>query len=438
MSLADQIRDAGVIGAGGAGFPTHVKAGSSVEYVLGNGAECEPLLHKDSQLMERHAAEIVEGLRLMAEATGATRGVFGIKAKNAAAIRAVEGAAGDTGFAVHKLGDYYPAGDEYELVHALTGRLIPPLGIPLQVGCVVDNVETLYNVSRAAQGEPVVDKFVSVAGAVANPGEYVCPVGTLLRDLLAAAGGTTTPDYALFLGGLMMGKLSLDSDDCVTKRLTGIIVLPRDHRLVYRLERPERDQHRIGKSACDQCSYCTEFCPRYLLGYDVQPHRVMRSLGFTRLGQAVWDQSAVLCCECGLCTLYSCPEELYPREACQKAKADLKAAGVEFRGQRRVREHPLHDGRRVPVAGLMQRLGVTGYNVPAVFHGEVPVESGQVRLRLDSHVGAPAQPVVAAGDAVRRGQVVAEIPEGALGARVHASIDGVVTAVTDNEVIVHQ
>ena len=117
-----------------------------------------------------------------------------------------------------------------------------------------------------------------------------------------------------------MGQLSRDLEECVTKTTGGLIVLPGDHSLIQRKERPEPAMHQIGKSACDQCSYCTELCPRYLLGYDVQPHKVMRSLVFSLAGEEFWSEYGLLCCECSLCTLYACPEDLYPREACQQAK----------------------------------------------------------------------------------------------------------------------
>ena len=95
--------------------------------------------------------------------------------------------------------------------------------------------------------------------------------------------------------------------------------------LVTRKTRPIQEMHHIGKSACDQCSYCTEFCPRYLLGYEVMPHKVMRSLGFTTSGADLWNQWSELCCACGLCTLYACPEDLYPKEACDQGKHDQHA-----------------------------------------------------------------------------------------------------------------
>ncbi len=167
------------------------------------------------------------------------------------------------------LGDFYPSGDEYELVYTATGRLIPPAGIPLQVGCVVNNVETLYNVHLAEQGTPVTEKFLSVCGAVKEPKSFWAPVGTPFRELLAMAGGATVSDFGIFISGIMMGTLTFDLDDVVTKTTGGLIVLPRDHYLMTRKTRPQEEMNHIGKSACDQCSYCTEFCPRYLLGYEV-------------------------------------------------------------------------------------------------------------------------------------------------------------------------
>ena len=148
--IVELIRKAGVVGAGGAGFPTHVKAQAKAEIVISNGAECEPLLHKDKELMKRHAPLLVEGLETMMAATGAKKGVLAVKAKYKDVVAACEGAVhGRPGLSVFQLGDFYPAGDEYTLVYEVTGKLIPPAGLPLQVGSVVDNVETLINVALA-------------------------------------------------------------------------------------------------------------------------------------------------------------------------------------------------------------------------------------------------------------------------------------------------
>jgi Na+-translocating ferredoxin:NAD+ oxidoreductase RnfC subunit len=431
--LSDKLKDCGVVGAGGAGFPTYVKANSEVEYMLANGAECEPLLHKDFELMKQYPREIVAGMELMMASVKAAKGKFGIKTKNAEAIRAVEPELAGKPIEFSFLGDFYPSGDEYELVYTATGRLIPPAGIPLQVGCVVNNVETLYNVFHAEHGKPVIRKFLSVSGAVRQPKSFWVPVGTSFADVIKLADGPATPEFGMFVSGMMMGTLSFDLDDVVTKTTGGIIVLPKEHYLVTRKDRPRPAMHHIGKSACDQCSYCTEFCPRYLLGYEVQPHKVMRSLGFTLTGENIWNQSAELCCACGLCTLYACPEDLFPKEACDKAKVDMRANGIKFVQTKPVRVHPMKEFRRVPLSQLRKRLKVEEYEThtpfdPADFH------PASVRIKLSQHVGKPASAVVAPGDKVIEGQLVARVDPKDMGVNIHASIGGTVTALTDKYV----
>ncbi|MCC6858992.1 MAG: 4Fe-4S dicluster domain-containing protein [Bryobacterales bacterium] len=426
--LRDHLRECGVVGAGGAGFPTYVKAESKVEFMIANGAECEPLIHKDAELMKHFPGEIVAGMKLMMEAVGARRGKFGVKAKNRESLEAIRSRI-DGDIEIVELGDFYPSGDEYELVYAATGRLIPAAGIPLQVGCVVNNVETLYNVLLASQKIPVTRKFVSVAGAVRAPKSFWVPVGTPFRDLIALAGGASVPDFACFVSGIMMGTLSCNLDEVVTKTTGGLIVLPRDHYLITRKDRPDEAKHHIGKSACDQCSYCTEFCPRYLLGYEVMPHKVMRSLGFTATGKELWNQMAELCCACGLCTLYACPEDLYPKEACDRSKADLRAAGIRFVQQKPVAVHPMKEYRRVPLAQLRKRLKVEEYEGETPFV-DTAVRPAMVRIPLKQHAGKPARPAVSEGARVRKGRTIGRMEEGDLGANVHASMDGTVRAVT--------
>jgi Na+-translocating ferredoxin:NAD+ oxidoreductase RnfC subunit len=423
------LRECGVVGAGGAGFPTQVKAQSQVEYVIANGAECEPLIHKDAELMKHFPGEILSGMTAMMEATGARSGKFGVKSKNAESIEALRHSNRSDRIEFVMLGDFYPSGDEYELVYTATGRLIPPAGIPLQVGCVVSNVETLYNVHFAREDRPVTEKFLSVCGAVREPKSFWAPVGTPFRDLLPLAGGATVPDFGVFVSGIMMGTLTFDLDEVVTKTTGGLIVLPRDHYLMTRRTRSQDEMNRIGKSACDQCSYCTEFCPRYLLGYEVMPHKVMRSLGFTLTGGDIWNQWSELCCACGLCTLYACPEDLYPKEACDDGKKDRRAAGLKFVQQKPVEVHPMKEYRRVPLAQLRKRLQVEDYERETPFQ-KVECRPAAVRIRMKQHAGQAATPSVQEGRRVKKGQVIGRVEASKLGADVHASIDGKVAKVT--------
>lgn len=427
--LAEKLREHGVVGAGGAGFPTYVKAQARVECMIANGAECEPLIHKDVELMQAFPGEVLSGLQLMARAVKAQRVMFAIKEKNARALEAVRSHVRAKNVEMVLLGDFYPSGDEYEVVYLATGRLIPPAGLPLQVGCVVNNVETLYNVHRAQQGQPVTEKFLSVTGAVRRPAAFWAPLGVTFREVIEQAGGATEPDPAVFVSGIMMGRLTFDLEEVVTKTTAGLIVLPRRHPVVVRKSLPVEAQNRIGKSACDQCSYCTEFCPRYLLGYEVMPHKVMRSLGFTASGSRFWNRWGALCCACGLCTLYACPEDLFPKEACDQAKADLRAAGIRFEQQAPVRVHPMKEARRVPQTLLRRRLQVEAYESETPYR-EVQWRPERVRILLSQHAGRPAVPAVRPGDAVEKGAVVGRAPEGELGVNVHASISGKVSEVT--------
>ena len=437
MNLVEQVRQAGVVGAGGAGFPTHVKLAAKADTVIANGAECEPLLHKDAVIMEENAAELVRGMQLAMEAVGARDGVIGIKGKKKRAVDAVTAACKATSVRVQLLGDYYPAGDEYDLVFNVTGRLIPPQGIPLQVGVVVNNVETFVNIAAAAEGKPVTHKMLTIAGAVRSPVTLRVPLGTTYRDCLAAAGGLTTNDPVLAIGGLMMGQTTDDLETPITKTATGEEILPRSHHIIERKLKPNKVQAKIGKSACDQCRYCTEYCPRFLLGYAVEPHQVMRSLAFTATGAEFFNQWASLCCACGLCTLYACPEELYPKEACDDAKAALRRANLKWPGPTNVKPHPMHDGRRVPIKSLTKKLHVQDYDLPAPLRVD-GVSPTRLVLPLKQGAGTACQPKVRVGDHVSAGQIIGEPAPSALGAVLHAPLATTVREVTEHQVVLER
>lgn len=436
MELSQKIYNAGVVGAGGAGFPSHIKAEAKVEYMIANGAECEPLIHKDVELMEHYAEEIVAGMKIMMKQIGAKKGFFGIKEKNKIAVGKISQQIKSENIELVLLSDFYPAGDEYELVYAATGRLIPPKGIPLNIGCVVNNVETLYNIFLASKDEVLTKKFVAVNGAVKSPKSFWVPIGTSFKELIEHSGGTTVQDYGIFISGLMMGRLTFDHEEVVTKTTGGLIILPKEHYLIGRETRTTDDMNRIGKSACDQCSYCTELCPRYLLGYDVQPHKVMRSLVFSQSDENLWNQYADLCCECGLCTLYACPEDLYPREACQQSKTEMKNQNFSFEQMKPLKVHPIKDGRKVPLKQLRKKLNVEAYERATPFVEDSPMPK-LVKILLKQHAGAPAKSIVTVGKKVSRGEQIGKMDEGDLGANIHSSIDGTATEVNVEYIIIN-
>ena len=163
----------------------------------------------------------------------------------------------------------------------------------------------------------------------------------------------------------------------------------------------------------------------------------MRSLGFTTTGAEIWNQWSELCCSCGLCTLYACPEELYPKEACDQSKAEMKKADVKWTGAMTVKPHPMRDGRRVPIKTLMKKLHVLQYDHPAPLQAEA-LAPRRVALALKQGAGSPNQPLVRAGDRVAAGQALGALPEKALGAVVHAPFAGTVAEVTASAIVLNR
>lgn len=431
MLLSD-IEKLGIIGAGGAGFPTHVKLNSNPDTIIMNAAECEPLLHKDMQLVLNYCDEVLRGMKIVMKITGAKQGIIGIKDKRTEEIKLLESkVSGDIKTVVVE--DVYPAGDEITLIFMTTKRNVQPGELPISVGCVVQNVETLYNI---AVNKPVVDKFISVAGAVEEPATVKVPVGITFKEVLSKFR-ITTPNYVVRSGGLMMGVLEGDLNRTISKRTSALIVLPSDHHCVtmYKRFATEHDTDRIAKAGCDQCNFCTEFCPRYLLGQPVRPETAMRNRMFTREEFPMLDPGNISCCECNLCTMYACPEGLDPKGATVIEKRLALKQNLKWSGGP-ISVHPMFDYRKVPTKKLMQRLDVF------MFTDEGPLTNisynpAIIRISLDQHIGSPALPVVKAGSIVKKYDLVGKA-SGRISSNVHASISGVVKEVINNEVIIRR
>ncbi|ACL06657.1 Respiratory-chain NADH dehydrogenase domain 51 kDa subunit [Desulfatibacillum aliphaticivorans] len=437
--LVEKTRAAGVVGAGGAGFPTHVKIDAKADTVLINGASCEPLLCSDIHLMETRSDDIIKGLGLVMDAVGAEKGMIGIKAKHQNAVAILEQKVADAGLtggrniSVFKMKDFYPGGDEHVLVNEATGRIVPQGGIPLEVGVVVSNSESVFNMSQAMEDKPVTHRTLNVAGEVMKPIVVRVPVGTPVSHVLKLAGGVRRPDGKVIDGGPMMGRVLDDPEKAfVTKTTSGLIVLPAEHNVIRGKVTDINQLMRVTRLACCQCSLCTDLCPRFQLGHNLHPHLIMRSLALP-VDHPI-KQQALLCSECGICEKWACPMQISPREVNRAIKQQLKIRPKDVGGEDLGR-HPYTDYRRVPVKRLLGKLDLLAYDV----HPEPvidPAQPGVVGLYLRQHIGAPSTPVVSVGDAVACGQVVAEIPEKALGARIHASISGKVIAVDSEKILV--
>ena len=435
MTISVKVREAGVVGAGGAGFPTHVKLAAQAEIVVVNGAECEPLLKTDQQLAALFPEQLIRGLTLAMEATGAKQGIIALKAKYKEAITALEPYVTEQ-VTIAIMPDIYPAGDEVITIWLTTGRRVPPGGIPLNIGVVVNNVQTLINVARAYDGEPVTTRTLTVTGAVRNPITVTVPIGTSLREVLELAGGGRSEDLMYLNGGPMMGSVITDLADPVTKTTGGLIALPKDHLLIKRKSKSLETILRIAKTVCEQCCFCTELCPRHMIGHELSPHLLIRAVNYKTLGKPSMLTSALTCSECGVCEAYACPVGISPLRVNQALKAELRAKGLKYQGDLG-NVDPMAEHRLIPTSRLIDRLNLRSLYSEATLSLE-SYSPDEVTLKLQQHIGAPAETIVKVGDIVSHGQVLGEIPVGTLGARIHASLSGTVIQVTPQTITIRK
>ena len=444
MSIVDKIRDAGIVGCGGAGFPTHAKLKGKIEYLIINGAECEPLLRTDRYIMRNFAPQLVKALVAMKEELGIPNVVIALKEHYHDETKALQAAinAVNAPIRLHLMESFYPAGDEQTIVYEVTGRVVPPASIPIAVGAVVNNVATVYAISQAMENIPLTQKILTVTGEVKKPTVLCVPVGTSYRQCIELAGGTLSSTYFIVSGGPMMGKpLTMEEAEhaVVTKTTSGILVLSADG---YHATTNQIDLKRMLRQAsvaCIQCTNCTQLCPRHMLGHPLRPHMIMRTMATCGDIRQMLDdpdiRNAQLCCECGICETYACPMSLFPRKINAMLKGELGKAGIRYQApQQEWNASPLRSGRKAPSDKVAARVGVRkyyNYEITDI----ITASASRVEIPVKMHIGAPSVATVSVGDFVRLGQVIAQPPEGALGAFVHASIDGRVTAVGERIVI---
>lgn len=429
-----KIKDAGIVGAGGAGFPTHVKLNCKSEVVIINGAECEPLLRVDQQLMEFYGEDVIAGLKIAMSLTGATKGVIGLKGKYKNAIAKLEELVkGESSIELKIIKDFYPAGDEQQLVYEITKKVVPLMGLPLDVGAVVINVATAINIARDC---PVTERVITVAGAVEKPQTLIAPIGTPFSELIKACGGPADLiNYSLNVGGPMMGFIEEDWNAPITKITGGIIILPKSHSLIVKKTRKTETDLKLTKAICCQCSYCTDMCPRYILGLNTEPHKVMRGLANEDPGALGSISSVVSCCDCRLCSLYACPMDLDPGKITNLVKQSLLKKGVKTQKIVPYEVDPLRESKKVPTKRLIARIDLSDYDVAAPLNQNI-FATKIVKIMLKQHIGVSATPLVKVGDIVSKGILIASCNE-ALGANIHASISGNVTDVTNKYIEIH-
>jgi len=310
--LQEVIREAGIVGMGGAGFPTSVKLtpaeGKSIERLIINGAECEPYLTADHRLMVEKAAQIIDGVKLIMLALEVKRAVIGVEKNKPDAIEALlaccTGIGGD-GITVQALPVMYPQGGEKQLVYATTRRKVPTGGLPIDAGCVVCNVGTVYAVQQAIrEGKPLVQRVTTMGGLVNNPANFLVRVGTPVQNLIDACGGLQNDVQMLISGGPMMGAALHCADVPVTKTTSGVLALGKE------AVDPE-------ENPCINCGRCVSTCPMQLVPTKLD--LLVRSGNF-----ADAEKAGVLnCMECGACT-FACPAKRLLTQSCRHGKRVIR------------------------------------------------------------------------------------------------------------------
>ncbi len=294
--IVSRIKEAGVTGMGGAGFPTFIKLcpppGAKAECVILNGVECEPYITSDYRLMMEHADEILVGLDLLMKAAKVERGYIGIEDNKPEAIALFEKkTAADPRVEIVALEKKYPQGGEKQLVDAVTGRQVPaPPAIPVNVGAIVQNVGTAYAVYQAVmKRKPLFERYTTVTGKkLSNPGNFLVRMGTPMRDLIEACGGMPEGENKVLAGGPMMGKSVVSTDVTVCKGTNSITVLT------------DADAHRKPIQPCIRCAKCVSACPMGLEPY------LLATLSSFKEWERLEAEQVTSCISCGSCQ-FTCP-----------------------------------------------------------------------------------------------------------------------------------
>lgn len=434
--LKEIMREGGIVGAGGAGFPSYGKLDKKIEIIVLNCAECEPLLRVHRQLLAKHAYEILDALEVIAEAVEAKKVMIAVKGAYRKTIEAVERACTEKKrlcpMEIGRLPGIYPAGDEVITIYEVTGKVVPPGKLPIDIGIGVFNVETIYNVYRAIfERQPVTHKYLTIGGEVREPKTVKVPIGMKIEEVVELAGGSLVKEPVYIHGGPMTGPLA-SGEEVITKTSNALLVFHENHLVVQNKKRKNSVSMKRAMASCCQCRICTDLCPRNLLGHPIEPHEFMKGAtsGVTRNIEPFLN--TYYCSQCGICEMYACMQNLAPQSLIGSYKNGLREKGVKPMKNPSFRDvHPMRRERMVPMGRLIAKLGLTSYDTDAPLTKEIPKPSF-LKISLGQHIGGLAKPEVAKGDKVKTGQKIAGAMEDALSVSYHAPMDGEVWEVTDH------
>lgn len=314
--LIAKIRECGIVGIGGASFPTHVKlnppADAKVDTLLLNGAECEPYLNSDNRLLIENPEKVIEGIKILKKILGVETAIIGIEDNKPEAIAKIKAAANGTGIKIDVLKTMYPQGGEKQLIKAILGKEVPSGKLPLNVGVVVQNTGTAAAIYEAiVNGRPLTEKIVTVSGkAVKNPKNLIVPIGTPISHLMDICETDREKIDKLVMGGPMMGMAQYTDDIPVIKGTSGVLGLTSE------------ETNRTKARACISCGKCVDACPMSLM-----------PVMYAKLGEfGLWEDfkkfNIMDCIECGSCA-YICPSNRPLTEAIKLGKAKVRSMGTK-------------------------------------------------------------------------------------------------------------
>ena len=435
MELKELMRENGIVGAGGAGFPSYAKLADGADTLVVNGAECEPLLYTDLLLLQKEMPSVLAGISAVLQYSKIPCALLCVKEHTAARLKIKDGTKLAERIILKTLPDVYPMGDEISLIYQATGRVVKPGNLPITSGVIVLNVETLYNVAQAIKrSKPLTEKWLTIGGNIPQPIVVKVPIGTSVAELFERNSITVPEDHTVLDGGPSMGKV-IDPDSAViTKTTKGLLILPNACEAVKTKYISGEMSIARAETACCQCTRCTDLCPRNLLGYPLEPHKMVRTAkgAVTVMPQMV--VTANLCCGCGICESLACSQGISPKAVINEYKALIAKNKIRYVGTQETHPLPEREYRMIPSERWASILGVAKFDKVAKYVGEQRFDRVEISLR--QHIGAPSVPCVADGDFVQVGDKIAQAAEG-LSLPQHASISGRVT-VWDNKIVIEK
>ena len=418
--LKNIVTEAGIIGAGGAGFPTSVKYTDEADTLIINAAECEPLLYTDYYIMSEEMAKMVSAAELVMDACGMSSGFLSLKEHTAERLNLTDGELIGNRVRVKVLPNVYPMGDEIVLIYETIGRVIEPGALPITAGVIVNNVETLFNIYNAVfGGAPVTEKWLTIAG----------------KELLNSLNIEIPDGHVVIDGGPAMGNIINPSVAVITKTTKSLLILPNTIPAVTSKLQSDSISLKRAASACCSCSRCTDLCPRHLLGYSLEPHKIIRAANSGEIDPQLY-KNAQLCCGCGVCEIVACCNGLSPKRVYSHIKALMAQNKIRYQhnGSEITASHT-RDYRMLPSDRFMSMLGVAKFDKMPKYLRNFELMPTRISLGMKWHVGAPAKPVVKVGDFVCTGDIIGKA-QGAISANIHSPIDGAVQEVQTDKVII--